>query len=541
MRVLRRAVPLETKRRRSCAGCACKSFGLIKTGPIKSKPKGNEMTRDARVRQVDRQDDRLRRMLALARELAAERIAADATYEMRQRAMSSVSADMMWLDEQEMLEELVAKDDRIEMDGVAYKKLAQPSSATYHGLRGSHLIAEPLYRQEGLRNGPTIKPLEARAGMIAKHVLPDAARVFGLLSAYMTSTEIEMSLKEMGFDPPGRAFIEKRLKIMAGEITEGAVELEEAARASEVDIPAAAAISCGLDRMAVQMDEPLPQGKTLPDRVPRKKPYARTPPPPAEHNWRMAWVGSMTEYDSDGNAIRTLRYGSDAGADRTGLANRIIADANATLARSPGAPVICIQDGAKDLRALPEGLGAKLSDGDLAALPGQLGTALPAAPEIYHLTDFHHLMSYLDEVVRTCEPVGDPHNMKSWYRGELLRDDGAIDRILRNLRRRAKTVPAANKGARTALARAISYIRHRKKTMRYASLHERNLPVGSGATESTCALMQLRVKRPGMAWKPPGLRGIMTIRGLVLSERWGPAWDAYAAGKIQHVNLACAA
>ena len=57
---------------------------------------------------------------------------------------------------------------------------------------------------------------------------------------------------------------------------------------------------------------------------------------------------------------------------------------------------------------------------------------------IVELVDFEHLMGYLDEVVDASEPAGDPHNMKGWYRSELLRDDGAIDRIFRNLREKAK-------------------------------------------------------------------------------------------------------
>ena len=67
------------------------------------------------------------------------------------------------------------------------------------------------------------------------------------------------------------------------------------------------------------------------------------------------------------------------------------------------------------------------------------------------------------------------------------------------------------------------------------------LPIGSGATESIASVFQLRVKGPGKAWKSPGLRGIMTIRGLVESDRWEPAWKTYASSKRREVNLGCAA
>jgi hypothetical protein len=114
--------------------------------------------------------------------------------------------------------------------------------------------------------------------------------------------------------------------------------------------------------------------------------------------------------------------------------------------------------------------------------------------------------------------------MKGWYRTELLNDDGAIERIWRNLLRKAKTLPRNSPVAkRKAVASALSYIRKRKNKMRHASLYAANLTIGSGGTEGTCGLMQLRVKRRGQSWEPLGLRGTLTVRALVLSERWHTA------------------
>ena len=65
--------------------------------------------------------------------------------------------------------------------------------------------------------------------------------------------------------------------------------------------------------------------------------------------------------------------------------------------------------------------------------------------------------------------------------------------------------------------------------MRYASLHEQGLPIGSGDTENTVWLMQQRVKRPAQAWASTGLRGVLVLRALVLSERWNSAWQKFAS------------
>ena len=54
--------------------------------------------------------------------------------------------------------------------------------------------------------------------------------------------------------------------------------------------------------------------------------------------------------------------------------------------------------------------------------------------------------------------------------------------------------------------------------------------------DSRDRFQQGRVKRAGQTWqsvhatrRTSGLNGIMTTRGLVLSDRWDAAWPAYAA------------
>jgi hypothetical protein len=496
--------------------------------------KGNAMPRDSRVPRLDAADnDDLHALGKLLARLSRRRARKDATYEERRRADLSVMADALWLREDEELLAHVTRAERVVVDDVVYKRMDQPSSTTYHGLWGTHVIEEPLYRRADVRNGPTIKPLALDVGAVG-NPLPDAGRVFALLRSSMTSVDIERILFEMGYRPPGRAYIEKRVKRIAHEMDERVVELEDAARNAEVGLPAVAAVSCGLDRMAVRMEELLPEGTEREDRPRRKKPYQRTPPPPAEHNWRMAWVGSMTEYDEHGEPIRTRRYGTDAGASRDEISDRVIADVKATLRRSPGIPVVSIQDGAKELASLPAGLDAAMSDDDLAVLPGKLGADVVAQSEVLHLTDFHHAVSYLDEVVRLCEPACDPRNMREYFRSVLLHDDDGVETVLRHLRRRAANLERGAK--RTAVKKAIGYIHKRRTTMRYARAVERGLAVGSGATESTCSLFQLSVKRPGASWSVPGLRGVMTLRGLALSDRWGPAWETYAGAHRRRVT-----
>lgn len=424
---------------------------------------------------------------------------------------AAIVEEALWSDAQRDLEKESTDAEEIDVDGIRYRRLNQPSSATYFGRWGSHEIVEPLYRQVGVRNGPTVKPLELRVGMIARHLTPDFARIVGELSAHQSSREVEATLRTVGLKPPARAFLESRFKQMADDIAESIETLEDDARAFEEVPVEVASVSAGMDRFSVRMAETVEETDAPRPRPRRSTPYQRKPPPPTEYHWRKAWVGSVTMYDCDGKELQTLRYTADATADPDALADRIAADVEWVMKSKPDIPVRCIQDAAPELSALPEALDRR---------------GIEASEHI----DFEHLMGYIDKVVDHVEPDGDPHNMKSWYRGELLRDDLAIDRIWRSLLRWARNLPDVAVETRQAIDAAISYIRERKDKMRYASAYAAKLPIGSGATEATCWAMQRRVKREGQAWGISGIRGTLAVRALVLSDRWPSAWESFAAG-----------
>ncbi len=453
------------------------------------------------------------------------RLPPNATFEQRNDMSAEIMNEVLFKRSDDDLQSLVAKKDEVvvedDEEDARYRRLDQPSSATYVGRWGTHFVEEPLYRKVGAHNGPTVKPIELRAGII-EHMTPDMARIVGELSACESSRELVRTLRTTGLYAPSRAFLAKRVSSMSEEIEAAAPRLEEAARAVEEIPTSVASVSCGMDRMSARMSEPA-SAETIASRARRTEPYERAAPPPKEFHYRKAWVGSMSLYDRTGKELRTLRYGTDASADHDGLADRVAADVLAIVRARPAVKLHCVQDAAPELRALPEALAR----------------VLPANTQVVQLVDLEHLMGYLEAVVDAVEPDGDPHDMKGWYRGELLRHDDAIDRIWVQLRRRARDLPGKRTKAREAVANALSYIRHRKHLMRYATHYAASLPIGSGATESTCWQMQERVKRAGQSWESPGLRGVMGVRGLVLSERWRDAWPTYAASHRK--ELRCAA
>lgn len=460
------------------------------------------------------------------------RLGPKSTFEQRNNMRAEIIKEAAFQGEGDDLHRMVTDDEEVDEEDGRYRRLDPPSSATYFGRWGPHEIGERLYRKVGVHNGPTLKPIERRAGII-EHMTPDMACIVGGLGADLSSREVERTLWRTGIVSPSRAFLEKRGSKLAQDVATKAVELEVAARATEEIPEEVASVSGGLDRMSVRANEPCTDESRRRPR--RTEPYVRpAQPPPQEAHWRKAWAGSMSFYDGEGKELCTRMYGAEANTDPNALADRVAADIAAVVRARPDVKVHCVQDAAPELRALPEALTR----------------ALPPGKSFVHLVDIEHLArDYLDVVVDKCQPEGDPHDMKGWYRSELLRHDDAIDRIWVQLREKANDLPEGQSAARDAVESAMSYIRDRKDKMRYASHYAANLPIGSGATEGTCWQMQARVKRAGQSWgtdvKPdqvsrtPGLNGVMTTRGLVLSDRWDSAWPTYAA--THRKELRCAA
>lgn len=492
------------------------------------------MPRNVRIPKVDKNNPALRELVRKVRQEVEKRHGKDLTFEQRRDAAAAIMGETLWLDEEEDLQAEATDEDEIVVKDQHYRRLDQPSSAIYFGRWGGHLVAEPLYRELGLHNGPTLKPLEVRLGIV-EHLTPDFARILGELSARCSSRVVEQILEAVGLASPSRAFIEDRLTKMADQVADQIEDLEAKARESQA-LPTAASITCGMDRMAIRMAEPA-DPETV-QRPKREEPYQRTPPDPKEFHYRMAWVGSATLYDQEGVVLHTFRHALPAKCDPAEIARRVAADVAEVVKRNPTVDVACIQDGAPELDVLPQALRK----------------VLPREVELKELTDIKHTMGYLEEVVDACEPEEKQQTTKAWYWSRLLRDDAAIERIVNKLRRQSKQLKTAAetqpKGqtqeqleklakGQGALKAALSYIENRTEKMRYASRHDANLTIGSGETENTCWQMQDRVTRPAQAWVPKGsLRGILTLRGLVLSGLWRGAWRAFVESCRSPVEIA---
>ena len=115
---------------------------------------------------IDPKQDWTNRMVALLHEQVYEgALDGEAlSFEMVQERLANALNGAGQAFELQELESRKATEVEIEIDGKRYRRLKQPSSETYFGLYGSYRIEEPLYRQLGVHNGPTVRVLAMRMG-----------------------------------------------------------------------------------------------------------------------------------------------------------------------------------------------------------------------------------------------------------------------------------------------------------------------------------------------------------------------------------------
>ena len=84
----------------------------------------------------------------------------------------------------------------------------------------------------------------------------------------------------------------------------------------------------------------------------------------------------------------------------------------------------------------------------------------------------------------------------------------------------------------------LTYFRNQWPRMNYPEYLRLNLPIASGVVEAACkTLITQRFKRSGMAWTVAGGQAILTLRSLIQSQRWSPAWNLLAADFRQAITI----
>jgi hypothetical protein len=415
--------------------------------------------------------------------------------------------------------------EEILVGGVLYKR-HEPGTDTYHSLCGPLEVSRPSYRKVGVHNGPIVIAVELSAGII-EGATPALAYSVTHGYAQHDMRVHEQTLQAAHRAPPSRTTLERIAKQVANAAVEQSARIEVVVRRAEKVPAEAVAVSIGLDRTSVPMIEDRPAGAPPKPERKRRRPRVRRAPAPYDINWRMAYVGTVCLVDSNGDAIRTVRYASAACDDPRDLVAKMTADVRVALKQRPSLHVGIVQDGAHEMwNRTREGL-QKLRGEELLAT-------------WHEAIDRYHLMERLGEALAIVEPRATDEQRKETlehWRDLFDATNSAIDDIETFLIQGSDDVRHAKD--RQTLDDHLGFIRNNKDKMRYRALRNAGLPVGSGVTESSCkTVIGQRAKGAGQRWRASGLRGVITLRALHQSDRLPRFWSRLATSYTAYIEAA---
>jgi hypothetical protein len=196
--------------------------------------------------------------------------------------------------------------DEVEVNGGTFRR-HHPGAVQYHSLCGALRVHRWTYREVGVRNGPTIVPLELRAGLIER-ATPGLAYAVALGYAKAPSRTFEQDMRAAGRLPPSRSTLERMAKAIGTRTKEFVPTMEPQVRSKERLPAAARGVTMGLDRTTIPMEEPAEAGEQIERKVRRRsKKRRRGSPTPISVRYRMAYVGTVTVTDRRGETLIAWR------------------------------------------------------------------------------------------------------------------------------------------------------------------------------------------------------------------------------------------
>jgi hypothetical protein len=408
---------------------------------------------------------------------------------------------MMAIECEILTEELARYDidaEQIEVGGVMHRQ-ALTSSETYLSAAGPIRVERRLYRPAG-RGSRSICPLELRAGVMRGYWTPRAARQAAFAMAQLTSGDSEALFGELGGMQPSRSSLDRLPKELSAHWEVHRQEWETALRTQETVPPEAAVIAISVDGVTVRMKGGDRSAK-------REQPGKHASGPTGQ---REAGCGTVVLYDAAGTRLQTVRYGRMPERRKVALQQQLETETTSILAIRPDLKRVLLADGAKPNWRL-------LSEIDQACGP-------PSQPSV-EIVDFYHACDHLKEGCDAAWGESTPRSKAEFERLKVLlkEDDQGAERVIRVLRYHYGRACGRK---RKRLKTQLTYFRNQRARMHYARYLREGLPIASGVIEATCkTLVTQRLKQSGMAWTIPGGQAILTLRSLIQSDRWEPAWN----------------
>jgi hypothetical protein len=237
----------------------------------------------------------------------------------------------------------------------------------------------------------------------------------------------------------------------------------------------------------------------------------------------MAYCGTVTVHDAEGEAQLTLRYGRMPGADADSLCEAMADDVAALLSKRKELEVMLLCDGAPEM---------------WNRLRAHINAESIGKP-VHELVDFWHQLEKLEAAAKVIAPAGTDETTRRW-RMRLLNASGAAMEILDELHASGRERVTLN--GEQPVHQAITYLTNHADHLDYASARRKGLPIGSGNVEATCkGLFEIRFKRSGSRWKDPTGAHVADLRALALSDRWNRGIElTLAALRTPVIQAGCA-
>ncbi len=369
------------------------------------------------------------------------------------------------------------------------------STESYTTAVGPVTVERTLYRVGKER---AVIPLELRAGIIAGHWTPLAARQGAFLVAHLTPQDSETTLRELGNMRPSKSSLDRLVKVLSGDWEERREEFEAHLREA-IEVPSeAVTIAVSLDGVMT----PMKDGERAEKREQAREQGKQTKGPAG---YQEAGCATFSFFDVDGERLGTTRYARMPESKKVTLKTTLSADVKAVLAKRPELRLVKLADGAKD---------------NWTYLSEEL-------PEGEELIDFFHAAENLQAAFDNAYGQGNAKAQSQFekYRHILRHDDDGVETLIRALKYLHSKHPR-----RKRLKQALGYFRRNRKRMDYAQAKAQNLPIGSGLVEAACkTLVTQRMKCSGMRWRHAGGQAILTLRSQIQSNRFEQAWELLSA------------
>ena len=316
----------------------------------------------------------------------------------------------------------------------------------------------------------SICPLELKLGFINDYVSFAAAEYICYSMASMTLSEFVKHCKKWTLMKPSEGTV-KRVLEYVGYFMETS-NFFDVIRSKETAPTEAVSLAMSIDSTSVNI---------------------------RQEGWRHATAATVSTYDAQGNRLDTVYIGRMPETAKRQAKRLLEKEVAARMAQQNYKYIVCIADGARDLWRYFQ----------------------RKYPDAIHVVDFFHVCEHLSNLSNLL--FDDPSQAKAWYkkyRTILKEDPKGAAKMIRAARYRRSLIKEHRD-----IESEIKYLQHNRKRMNYFKLRQKKLPIGSGVVEAACKnLIGARMKKSGMRWSIDGGQTVLTLRSIILSNRWEKFW-----------------